>query len=84
MSYQSYIVILLSTILFALTQLQGNPDVVPLPPLWRVVIVPALAVGIGLALNQMKPVGKPAPNTITETKTTVTTPPPTPPAGGNP
>lgn len=74
MSYQTFIVIILSTILFALSQLQGNPDVAPLPPLFRVVLFPALSVGIGLALNQLKSVGQPSPNTITETKTTTMTP----------
>lgn len=79
MAYQSFVVIILSTVLFAITQLQGNPDVAPLPPLFRVVILPALATGIGLALNQMKPIGQPSPNTVTETKTTTVTPPPDPP-----
>ena len=79
MAYQTFVVIILSTVLFALSQLQGNPDVAPLPPLFRVVIFPALSVGLGLALNQMKALGQPAPNTVTETKTATVTPPPDPP-----
>lgn len=67
-AYQTYIVIVLTVVNFALSQIQGNAADFPLGPTWRVIVIPSVLLLVGLALNQLKPVGSAAPGTV-ETKT---------------
>ena len=59
MGWQTPVVGILLVIQFAIGQLLGAPadSGIALAAIWKVVILPAALVGLGYALNQLKPVG---------------------------
>lgn len=81
MAYQTYIVHVLAIASIFLALIAGNMVLLGITNPWlTVVAIPGLVGAIFYGGNQLKSIGKPAPNTVTETKTTTMTPtdPPTP------
>ena len=60
-AYQTWLVLLLGVIAFALGQIQGDTANFPLNPLWRTVLIPSLLLLITGAANQLKAIGGPPP-----------------------
>jgi hypothetical protein len=80
LAYQSFVVIALSLGSFAVGLIAANSTQLGITAPWlTIVVIPTVLTAFTLASNQLKSIGSPAPNTITETKTTTVTPPPTPP-----
>ena len=76
MAYQTAIVIVLALGSFAVGLIAGNEPALGVTQPWlTLVVIPTVLTGFTLAANQLKTIGATAPNTTTETKTTVTTPP---------
>jgi flagellar motor component MotA len=76
MAYQTAIVIVLALGSFAVGLIAGNEPALGVTQPWlTLVVIPTILTGFTLAANQLKTIGSTAPNTTTETKTTVTTPP---------
>ena len=79
MSYQTFIVLVLSLGSFAVGLVAANTAALGITQPWlTIVVIPTVLTAFTLASNQLKSIGSTAPNTITETKTTVETPPPNP------
>lgn len=59
MAWQTPVVGILLVIQFAIAQALGaEPSSgIVLAPMWKIIVLPALNVGVGFALNQLKPVG---------------------------
>jgi hypothetical protein len=76
MAYQSFVVIALSLGSFAVGLIAGNAKELGITQPWlTIVVIPTVLTFFTLASNQLKSIGSPAPNTVTETKTTTVTPP---------
>lgn len=76
MSYQSYVVIALSLGSFAVGLIAANTAALGVSSPWlTLVVIPTVLTFFTLAANQMKSMGQPASNTVTETRTTTVTPP---------
>jgi len=76
MSYQTFIVLVLSLGSFAVGIIAANTEALGVTQPWlKIVIIPTMLTFFTLASNQLKSIGSPAPNTVTETKTTTVTPP---------
>lgn len=75
-SYQTWIVIVLSGCAFGIALVLDPASGVMLTPVVAV-FLKVLAFTIPLAANQLKTVGQQAPNTVVETRTTTVTPPET-------
>jgi flagellar motor component MotA len=76
MAYQTYIVHVLAISSIFLALIAGNMVQLGITNPWfTVVIIPGLVGAIFYGGNQMKSIGSPAPNTVTETRTTTVTPP---------
>jgi len=81
MAYQSFVVIALSLGSFAVGLMAANSAALGITQPWlTIVVIPTVLTFFTLASNQLKSIGSPAPNTVTETKTTTVTPPAVPPA----
>lgn len=79
MSYQTFIVLVLSLGSFAVGLVAANTAALGITQPWlTIVVIPTVLTAFTLASNQLKSIGSTAPNTTTETKTTVETPPPNP------
>jgi len=76
MSYQTFIVIALSLGSFTVGLIAANTQALGITAPWlTLVVIPTVLTFFTIASNQLKTIGATAPNTTTETKTTVTTPP---------
>ena len=76
MSYQTFIVIALSLGSFTVGLIAANTQALGITAPWlTLVVIPTVLTFFTIASNQLKTIGSTAPNTTTETKTTVTTPP---------
>ena len=81
MAYQTYVVHVLGVATIFLALIAANMETLGINNPWiSLILIPGLVGSIFYAGNQMKSIGKPAPNTVTETRTTTTTPetPPSP------
>jgi hypothetical protein len=78
-SYQSVLVIVLTSASALIAGLLDSSSGIILAPGLVVVLKVLAATTIPLATNQLKTIGQPAANTVTETRTTTTTPPVEPP-----
>lgn len=79
MSYQTFVVHVLGIASIFLALIAANMETLGINNPWlSLVLVPGLVGAIFYAGNQMKSIGKPAPNTVTETRTTTITPDPPP------
>lgn len=79
MAYQSFVVIALSLGSFAVGLMAANSAALGITAPWlTIVVIPTVLTAFTLASNQLKSIGAPAPNTITETKTTTVIPAPPP------
>lgn len=81
MAYQSFIVMALALGSFSVGLIAANANTLGVTQPWlTIVVIPTVLTFFTLASNQLKSIGQPAPNTVTETKTTTVTPPTPPPA----
>lgn len=78
MAYQSFLVIVLTSCGAIIAGVLDSSSGVVISPFLTIILKVLAAVTIPLATNQLKTIGQPAPNTITETRTTTLTPPPPP------
>lgn len=76
MAYQSFVVVALSLGSFAVGLIAANAQALGITQPWlTIVVIPTVLTFFTLASNQLKSIGAPAPNTVTETKTTTVIPP---------
>ncbi len=79
MAYQSFLVIILASCSALIAGLLDTSSGIVLSPAITLILKVLAAVTIPLATNQLKTVGQPAANTITETRTTTVVPTDAPP-----
>ena len=79
-AYQTWVVLAITLGSFTVGLIAANTDQLGIDAPWlTIVVIPTVLAAFNLASNQLKSIGSPAPNTVTETRTTTVTPPPTPP-----
>ena len=84
-AYQTWIVLAITLGSFSVGLIAANAKELGVTAPWiTIVLIPTVLAAFNLASNQLKSIGSPAANTVTETRTTTVTPPPTPPAPPNP
>ena len=76
MAYQTFVVLALSLGSFSVGLIAANTQALGITSPWlTLVIIPTVLTFFTLASNQMKSIGAPPSNTVTETRTTTVTPP---------
>jgi hypothetical protein len=76
MAYQTFIVIALSLGSFSFGLIAANTEALGVEQPWlKLVVIPTVLTFFTLASNQLKSIGSPPSNTLTETRTTTVTPP---------